>query len=111
MDGSLEVRISSKLAMVTRIHPVARLFRMGPRIAIDGVVVSRAYKEVTLQLPEGTHTLEVWIAWMLFRAHPASLPIEIVAGQTLVARYHEAIERNGRGRIELGEPLPPARAV
>jgi hypothetical protein len=109
MDGWLHVTISHPLATITRFHPVARVLRVGPRIAIDGTVVSRSYTGGSFQLPPGPHQLEIWMSWLLFpHAHRATCRIEVSAGQTVSATYYAAARRGAPGRIEL-TGLPAAR--
>jgi len=115
MDGWLHIEIEHGLAQLTRFHPVARLIRSGPRIAIDGNVVSRDYKRFSLQLPEGTHQLEIWILFLVIRTSVASRTIEIASGRSIVARYRPGVARGLPGVIEVVDappaPLPTARLV
>jgi hypothetical protein len=115
VDGSLHVSISHGLVMGARFNPMAWLIRTGPRIAIDGKVVSRAYKAASFQLPPGRHRLEIWIRWIIVpRLHHASCTFDLAAGESIVARYSAPRTRDGHAVIELGHgdvPLPEARIV
>ena len=103
MDGWLHVSIETPLATLVRFHPVARVLRIGPRIAIDGQVVSREYRKVSLQLAPGPHQLEVWMQWVAKLA-VASARFDIEPGSSIVARYR--IVRGPSGVLDLG----PAKA-
>jgi hypothetical protein len=111
MDGWLHVRIEHRVAQVARFHPVARLLLTGPRIALDGTVVSRAYVKDTLRLTPGPHLLEIWISLAIATMHPAALSLDIAPGMSVVARYRGGARRDAPGHIDLGEPLPAARLV
>jgi hypothetical protein len=115
MDGWLHIEIEHGLAQLTRFHPAARLIRSGPRIAIDGKVVSRDYKRFSVQLPEGKHDLEIWIQFAFVRVSYASRTIEIASGHSIVAEYRPGVARGLPGIISLSEPppapLPAARVV
>ena len=102
--GTLVVRTTHPLSAIARMHPIARVLRSGIRIAIDGTVVSRE-TEVTLPLPVGEHRLEVWMRWMLLRTAQATAVIEIVPGETLIARYSAP---EGVGVFQFGAELPRA---
>ena len=111
MNGKLKVEMHVGRFVIWRFNPMARLLRMGPKVAIDGKVVARTFKALELELPIGPHELEISIVPLyLPEIQRASLVIDIVTGQTIVAHYRMGNTRSP-ARLELGDGLPEARML